>query len=153
VALGYWISRLQAGAPFLNVSFASVNERVPNLGCFRNGGLYRQPTGREVVIHRVKGAAGMAYVWRRLHNETAHDPLICARDAEIELPRGSLVFRPDFMARVRSGTVTLEFDQKSRLLKMHFARASVPATLPATLPGTPASTMAGRVKQGVPQGG
>ena len=123
VALGYWLRRLRgegSGRPWLNVSFVSINRRVPNLGCFRNAGLYRQPAADAIVIHRIKGAAGIPYVWRVLRDGLPHDPINCSRDAGVELPRGALVFTPDFEARVRAGLATVDFDQKTNRLTMRF---------------------------------
>ena len=40
-----------------------VNERLPNLGCFRNAGLYRPPHKSMIGMHFVKTAGGMQYVW------------------------------------------------------------------------------------------
>ena len=124
VALGYWLARLSresrsSGTP-LNVTYVSVNHRVPNLGCFRNGGLYKQATRDPIVIHRIKGHAGMGYVWRRLYEGAAHDPLLCARAAEIELPKGATLFSPSFEAKLKAGTAWLHFDQKTNRLTMGF---------------------------------
>ena len=120
VALGYWIARLAGGVD--KVHYVSVNDRAPNLGCFRNAGLYRQPRGHEIVIHRIKGARGMGYVWRMVHDGAAHDPIACVKEAEIELPRGSLIFTPQFEARVRAGTASVLFDQRTNKLSMVFHR-------------------------------
>ena len=51
----------------LSVTYAAVNERATNLGCFRNAGLYRNPQPGAIVIHRIKGPAGLGYVWRECH--------------------------------------------------------------------------------------
>ena len=50
----------------LNLTYLAINERAPNLGCFRNAGLYRNANPSHVVIHRIKGGEGMRYVWRTL---------------------------------------------------------------------------------------
>ena len=122
VALGYWIARV-AKQMHLNVTYVSINDRAPNLGCFRNGGLYRQPLPRHIVIHRIKGAAGMGYVWRTVHDGAAHDPVECARQAEIELPKQALVFSPVFQARLKAGTASIHFDQKTNRMQMRFEHA------------------------------
>ena len=100
---------------------------------FRNGGLYRQPLPRHIVIHRIKGAAGMGYVWRRLHDGAAHDPVECARQAEIELPRQALVFSPLFQARLKAGTASISLDQKTNRMQMRFGRAPAGELMGATL--------------------
>ncbi len=128
VALGYWIWRLRTHHQ-LNVSFVGINARATNLGCFRNGGLYKQPREDAIVIHRIKGAAGMTYVWRRLHEGMAHDPISCARDAEIELPRGAFVFDKRVQQRIRDGEVTVEFNQKTSTLSMRFTGTKLPKHL------------------------
>ena len=103
-----------------NVSYVMINDRAPNLGCFRDGGLYRRPRAEHIVIHRVKGAEGMTYVWRQLHDGASHDPLTCARDASIELPRNSFLFQPAFASRVRNGSVELTFNQKTNKVSIVF---------------------------------
>ena len=119
VALGYWIAE-HAARQRANVSYVMINDRAPNLGCFRDGGLYRRPRAEHIVIHRVKGAEGMTYVWRQLHDGASHDPLTCARDASIELPRNSFLFQPAFASRVRNGSVELTFNQKTNKVSIVF---------------------------------
>ena len=119
VALGYWIwrQRLRLG---LNVSFVTINARATNLGCFRNGGLYRHPKPDAVVIHRIKGGAGMHYVWGMLHDGKPHDEIKCAREAAIELPRNSIILQPQFEAKVRSGMASVSFNPKTNMISMRF---------------------------------
>jgi hypothetical protein len=121
VALGYWIRRVASRAGF-NVTFSPVNGRAPNLGCFRDAGLYRNPRPDAVFIHRIKGGAGMGYVWRVVHDGQPHDPINCARDAAIELPKNALVFTPSFERRVRAGEVEVSFSQKTNKITMSFKR-------------------------------
>ena len=121
VALGFWIATIAARAPF-NVSYVAINDRATNLGCFRNGGLYQHPKANAIVVHRIKGAPGMAYVWGMLHDGKPHDPIDCARDSGIELPRNSLLFTPAIMKRVREGSVTVSYDPKTNRVRMTFQR-------------------------------
>lgn len=121
VALGYWIARLAAERS-LNVSYRMINDRAPNLGCFRNGGLYKQPQPDQILLHRIKGAGGFGYVWRMLHDGVAHDPLTCARDATVELPKNSFMFAPAFAGRIRNGSIALTFNQKTNKVVLTFNR-------------------------------
>ena len=119
VALGYWLSRL-APRLGLNVSYIAINSRAANLGCFRNAGLYKQPRRDAVVIHYVKGARGMHYLWGMLHDGNEHDPINCVKDAGIEVPRGSFIYHRKFEEMVRAGQATLSFDQKANRIQMTF---------------------------------
>eukprot|EP00325_Prymnesiales_sp_UTEX-LB-985_P022349 CAMPEP_0174731992 /NCGR_PEP_ID=MMETSP1094-20130205/58568_1 /TAXON_ID=156173 /ORGANISM="Chrysochromulina brevifilum, Strain UTEX LB 985" /LENGTH=361 /DNA_ID=CAMNT_0015934445 /DNA_START=36 /DNA_END=1121 /DNA_ORIENTATION=- len=121
VALGYWIWWLSQQKRF-NVTYVTINDRATNLGCFRNGGLYQQPRADAVVIHRIKGAQGMHYVWGMLHDGKQHDRLDCARAARIEVPPGSFLFDPKFAARVRSGDASVDFNPKTNMISMRFGR-------------------------------
>lgn len=121
VAMGYWIWRLAIERAF-NVSYVYINERATNLGCFRNGGLYKRPRADAVVIHRIKGAQGMHYVWGMLVDGKPHDEINCARDARIELPRNSFVFNKKFEDRVRDGSASVDFDPKTNMISMRFGK-------------------------------
>ena len=138
VALGYWLWRLRQLHRF-NISFVGINARATNLGCFRNGGLYQQPKSNAIVIHRIKGAAGMTYVWTRLHDGLPHDAIRCARDAEIELPKGAFVFDKRVQQQIREGEITLDFDQKTNTLSMRFNKRT---KLPMQLQNSSASFFA-----------
>jgi hypothetical protein len=138
VALGYWLWRLRQLHRF-NISFVGINARATNLGCFRNGGLYQQPKSNAIVIHRIKGAAGMTYVWTRLHDGLPHDAIRCARDAEIELPKGAFVFDKRVQQQIREGEITLDFDQKTNMLSMRFNKRT---QLPMQLQNSSASFFA-----------
>ena len=122
VALGYWLTRL-ASQRKLNVTFAGVNSRATNLGCFRNGGLYRNPQHDAIVIHRIKGAAGLVYVWRVLQGNEPFDAINCARASATELPRNSFIFQPSFLQRVRAGKAHVTFDPKTNRVAMIFGPA------------------------------
>ena len=52
-----------------------------NLGCARKDGLYRPPNNASVVIHRVKTAAAMRYVFSVVHGGETHRPKECRRNA------------------------------------------------------------------------
>ena len=138
VALGYWLWRLRQLHRF-NISFVGINARATNLGCFRNGGLYQQPKSNAIVIHRIKGAAGMTYVWTLLHDGLPHDAIRCARDAEIELPKGAFVFDKRVQQQIREGEITLDFDQKTNMLSMRFNKRT---KLPMQLQNSSASFFA-----------
>lgn len=130
VAIGYWIATLAADPTHpLNVSYSNINDRAPNLGCFRNAGLYRNPTRSHIVVHRIKGAAGHGYVWKVLHG-LPHEPIACVKAADIEVKRASLLFTPSFEARVRAGTAAVHFDQKTNQLSMTFGRPQSAADIP-----------------------
>ena len=128
VALGYWLWKLRRRHD-LNVSYVAINSRATNLGCFRNGGLYQQPKADAIVIHRIKGASGMHYVWRRLERNMSHDAISCARDAEIELPKGAFIFDKSMERKVRSGEAVVEFNQKTSTISMRFVNMRLPKAL------------------------
>ena len=67
VAMGFYISRFHL-AGLASVTYVRVNERLPNLGCTRNRGLYQPPRNRSVGMHFVKSAGGMEYVWSVIHD-------------------------------------------------------------------------------------
>ena len=118
VAIGYWIAMVAAERA-LNVSYVNINDRAPNLGCFRNGGLYRNPSPSHILLHRIKGAAGQPYVLRVMEGE-AFDPVACVEAAEIEVPKASMIFTPTFKARLKAGTASVTFDGKTNMLSMRF---------------------------------
>jgi hypothetical protein len=120
VALGFWVATL-AKQGRLNVTFHGVNARATNLGCFRNAGLYRNPSADALVIHRVKGHNGMPFLWRVLHDGVPFDVIDCAREAAIEIPKNALVFDPAFEKKVREGRASVKFDQQTNRLLMTFA--------------------------------
>ena len=62
VAMGFYMSRFHLGG-LANVTYVRINDQLTNLGCARNGGLYRRPNPRDVGKHFVKTAGGHAYVW------------------------------------------------------------------------------------------
>ena len=62
VAMGFWLSRFHR-AGVARVTYVRANERLTNLGCRRNDGLYRPPRDRSMGVHFVKTAGGMQYVW------------------------------------------------------------------------------------------
>lgn len=62
VALGYWLSRFHLSG-VARVTYVRVNDKLTNLGCRRNNGLYRTPQQKSVGVHFVKTAGGMQYVW------------------------------------------------------------------------------------------
>ena len=64
--------------------------------------------------------AGFLAPTRQLHDGASHDPLTCARDASIELPRNSFLFQPAFASRVRNGSVALAFNQKTNKVSITF---------------------------------
>ena len=76
VAMGFYISRFHL-AGLVRVLYVRVNERLTNLGCARNSGLYKPPRNRSVGIHFVKSAGGMAYVWSMLHDGAPHNATRC----------------------------------------------------------------------------
>jgi hypothetical protein len=76
VAMGFYISRFHR-ARLANVTYVRVNERLTNLGCGRNSGLYKPPKNRSVGIHFVKNAGGMAYVWSLLVHGMPHNKTRC----------------------------------------------------------------------------
>lgn len=120
VALGFWVATL-ARQRQLNVTFHGVNARATNLGCFRNAGLYRNPSADAIVIHRVKGHNGMPFLWRVLHDGVPFDTIECARQAAIEIPRNAMVFDPAFLKKVREGRASIRFDQQTNRIQMTFA--------------------------------
>ena len=54
-----------------------INERLPNLGCFMNRGLYRWPHKNMVGMHFVKTAGGMQYVWSAIHDGVPPNKTVC----------------------------------------------------------------------------
>lgn len=76
VAMGYYLSRFHL-ANMARVEYVKINDRLPNLGCQRNGGLYRHPKNRSVGIHFVKTAGGMEYVWSVIHDQAKHNVTRC----------------------------------------------------------------------------
>ena len=52
----------------------------------------------------------------------AHDPLTCARDATVELPKNSFMFAPAFAGRIRNGSIALTFNQKTNKVVLTFNR-------------------------------
>ncbi|KAL1527107.1 hypothetical protein AB1Y20_015790 [Prymnesium parvum] len=82
VALGFWLRKqgeIAKETPRLNVTYVRDNRNIPNLGCYRNGSLYRPPSQSAVAVHAVKTAMGMQYVWRVLHDHMVHDKKLCRR--------------------------------------------------------------------------
>ena len=57
-----------------------------------------------------------------LHDGVAHDPLTCARDATVELPKNSFMFAPAFASRIRNGSIALTFNQKTNKVVLTFNR-------------------------------
>ena len=92
--------------------------------CFRNGGLYRNPQHDAIVIHRIKGAAGLVYVWRVLQGNEPFDAINCARASATELPRNSFIFQPSFLQRVEGREAHVTFDPKTNRVAMIFQPSS-----------------------------
>jgi len=81
VAVGFAMSRLRPAASLTYVSLPL--RRAPNLGCFKNDGMYSNPRNDSVVIHYVKKPQGMVYLWGVLHDGRQHEPRICRRTAGV----------------------------------------------------------------------
>lgn len=75
VALGFWLSRYHlAGEP---ITYVRVNDRLTNLACFYQKGLYKRPTPSAVGVHFVKSAGGMHYVWAVIHDGMKPNATLC----------------------------------------------------------------------------
>ena len=58
VAMGFYMSRFHLGG-LANVTYVRINDQLTNLGCARNGGLYRRPNPRDVGKHFRRRRADM----------------------------------------------------------------------------------------------
>ena len=58
-----------------------------------------------------------------------HDPINCSRAAEIELPKNAFVYDKTIQQRIRSGEVTVEFNQKTNTISMKFTRMKLPESI------------------------
>ena len=91
---------------------------------FETAGCIATPQHDAIVIHRIKGAAGLVYVWRVLQGTEPFDAINCARASATELPRNSFIFQPSFLQRVRAGLLHVTFDPKTNRVAMIFQPSS-----------------------------
>ena len=75
MALGQWLAHLARKSNRLQPSYVTINKRSRNIGCFRNFGMYVPPSNESLVVHYIKNASGMRYVWGMLHEGRPHRPL------------------------------------------------------------------------------
>ena len=67
------------GSGAVPVTYVRINEKLVNLGCFRNGGLYRPPHRSAVGMHFVKSAGGMQYIWNVIANGAKPNATLCRK--------------------------------------------------------------------------
>lgn len=80
VLLGVWIAHLQAKEPGLEVNYRAVDlNDLADLHCGgnRNQLMSTVPRREQLVVHRLKSAGGMAYVWDVLSCGIEHDRAVC----------------------------------------------------------------------------
>ena len=75
VAMGFWLSRYHLAGQ--TVTYVRVNERLANLACFYQKGLYKRPSRSAVGVHFVKTANGMRYVWGVIHDGERPNATLC----------------------------------------------------------------------------
>ena len=102
-----------------------VNRLAPNLGCFRNKGLYQHPSNASVVIHYVRKAQGMQYLMGLLTRGEQHHPLNCTQAAGVELPGGWYKSHASLSKLLAAGQAWLSFDQERSKLQINFGKAAL----------------------------
>jgi hypothetical protein len=100
------------------VRLASPQPASPIIRC--------QPASR---TSRLRELHARRYVWSVLHDGRTHDPLQCAKDSEVEIPRNSFIFTRHFMDKIQSGDASVSFDGKTNRMTMSFHRKKLPASL------------------------
>lgn len=112
VILGYWLSDAQLRRGLPNISYVFINERATNLECDvrdcaarRICGQYRLASNRSVLIHNLKSATQLTYVWGVLKGWSAHDVDACKRfRAGPTGARASLAPGRQWLAHVRGAS-------------------------------------------------
>lgn len=86
VMLGFWLSDAQLRRGLANVSYAFINARATNLECDLNDcaahricGYYKLPSNSSVLIHNLKSALLLPYVWGVIRGAAQHNSTVCKR--------------------------------------------------------------------------
>ena len=86
VMLGFWLSDAQLRRGLANVTYAFINSRATNLECdakdcaaLRICGSYKLPSNSSVLIHNLKSALLLPYVWGVIRGTAPHDITVCKR--------------------------------------------------------------------------
>ena len=100
VILGFWLSDAQRRRRLPNITYVFVNERATNLECdiqdcarHRICSMYKLPSNSSVLIHNLKAASMMVYVWAVIRGWATHNLTMCKRirsTANIMTMRASL---------------------------------------------------------------